>query len=93
MSVDSTRAIVPRLLRDLGLEAGVVGWQAVAVWPDLAGARIARRTRATGFRDGVLNVEVEGSAWAYELEFLKHRFLKELQRRLGPHVRELRFVP
>ena len=45
-----------------------------------------------GFHAGTLQVEVEGSAWAYELEFLKRRFLKELQRRLGSHVRELHFV-
>ena len=90
--MDSTGAIVPRLLRDLGLESGVVGWKAVEAWPEIVGPRIARRTRAAGFHDGALRVEVEGSAWAYELGFLKRRFLKELQRRLGSHVRELHFV-
>jgi predicted nucleic acid-binding Zn ribbon protein len=70
----------------------MMGWRAVEAWPEIAGPRIARRTRAVGFHDGVLQVEVEGSAWAYELEFLKRRFLKEFQRRLGMHVRELRFT-
>jgi len=90
--VDSTGAIVPRLLRDLGLERGVVGWRAVESWPEIVGPRIARRTKPVGFHEGVLQIEVEGSAWACELEFLKRRFLKELQRRLGPHVRGLRFI-
>ena len=90
--MDSTGAIVPRLLRELGLERGIVGWRAVETWPEIVGPRIARRTRAVGFHAGTLQVEVEGSAWAYELEFLKRRFLKELQRRLGSHVRELHFV-
>ncbi len=70
----------------------MVGQQAIEIWPQIVGPRIARRTRATGFHEGVLQVEVEGSAWAYELEFLKRRFLKELQRRLGMHVRALRFI-
>ena len=70
----------------------MVGWQAVEAWPEIVGPRIARRTRAVGFHEGVLQVEVEGSSWAYELEFLKRRVLKELQRRLGMHVRELRFT-
>jgi predicted nucleic acid-binding Zn ribbon protein len=70
----------------------MVGWRAVESWPEIVGPRIARRTRAVGFHEGVLQVEVEGSAWAFELEFLKRRFLKELQRRLGMHVRDLRFV-
>jgi predicted nucleic acid-binding Zn ribbon protein len=90
--VDPTQTLVPRLLRDLGLEAGVVGWRAVEIWPEVAGSRIAHRTRATGFRDGVLHVEVDGSVWAYELEFLKRRFLEELRQRVGSHVRDLRFV-
>ena len=38
------------------------------------------------------NVEVEGSAWAYELEFLKRRLLRELQSRLGAHIRDLRLI-
>ena len=92
MSVDSTSALVPRLLRELGLESGVVGWQAVRMWPEIAGPRIARHARAVGFSGGVLNVEVEGSAWAYELEFLKRRLLRELQSRLGAHVRDLRLI-
>lgn len=90
--MDPTQTLVPRLLRDLGLEAGVAGWRAVEAWAEVAGPRIARRTHAAGFRDGVLHVEVEGSAWAYELEFLKRRLLGELQRRIGRQVRDLRFV-
>ena len=90
--MDSTQAIVPRLLRDLGLERGMVGCRAIETWAEIVGPRIARRTRAVGFHEGVLQVEVEGSAWAYELEFLKRRFLKELQKRLGAHVREVRFM-
>jgi predicted nucleic acid-binding Zn ribbon protein len=80
------------LLRELGLEAGVEGWRAVKEWPEIAGPRIARHAKAVGFHEGTLSVEVEGSAWAYELEFLKRRLLRELQRRLGPHVRDLRLV-
>ena len=85
--------IVPRLLRDLGLEQGLLGFRAVAEWPDVVGPRIARRTRALSFEKGVLRVEVEGSAWRYELGFLERRFLQELERRLGARaVRKLLFV-
>jgi len=92
MSVDSTESLVPRLLRELGLESGMVGWRAVRTWPEIAGPRIARHARAVGFHEGTLNVEVEGSSWAYELEFLKRRLLKELQSRLGMHIRDLRLI-
>jgi predicted nucleic acid-binding Zn ribbon protein len=80
------------LLRDLGLERGIVGWRAVESWAEIVGPRIARRTKPVSFHEGVLRVEVEGSSWACELEFLKRRFLKEMQRRLGSDVRGLHFV-
>lgn len=86
-------SLVPRLLRDLGLEQGLLGFRAIQEWPDVVGERIAGRTRAVGFERGVLRVEVEGSAWRYELGFLEPRVLLELERKLGARVvRKLQFV-
>ena len=86
-------SIVPRLLRDLGLEQGLLGFRAVNEWPEIVGPRIARRTRAIDFENGVLRIEVEGSAWRFELGFLERRLLQELERRLGARaVRKLHFV-
>jgi len=83
--VQPAGSIVPRLLRDLGLEQGLLGFRAIQEWPDVVGERIARRTRAVSFERGMLRVEVEGSAWACELGFL--------ERRLGARaVRKLHFV-
>jgi predicted nucleic acid-binding Zn ribbon protein len=74
--------MLPELLQQLGLAQVAEGWRAVADWPVVAGVRIARRSRAVGFRDGALIVEVEGSAWMHELGFLKPEL-----------VRDVRFVP
>jgi predicted nucleic acid-binding Zn ribbon protein len=91
--VQPASSIVPRLLRDLGLEQGLLGFRAIENWPDVVGERIARRTRAVSFENGVLRVEVEGSAWRYELGFLERRLLLELERRLGARVvRKLQFI-
>ena len=91
--MQTTGDILPGLLHQLGLADGVAGWRAVEGWSMAVGPRIASHTRALGFQDGALTVEVEGSAWQFELGFLKRRLLKELQRRMGSaRVRELRFV-
>jgi predicted nucleic acid-binding Zn ribbon protein len=92
VSVQSTRTLVPQLLRDLKLDADVTGWGAVEAWPKIVGERVARRTRAVRFQEGTLRVEVQGSAWAYELGFLKRPLLRELQKQVGPQVRQLQFV-
>jgi predicted nucleic acid-binding Zn ribbon protein len=91
--VESISRVLPALLRDLGLEAGVLGWRAVTEWAAAVGPRIARRTRAVSFRDGTLLIEVEGSSWRYELGFLKRDLLRQLNTHLGSQlVRDLEFT-
>ena len=93
MIVQSISGVLPALLRDLGLEAGIMGWRAVREWPDAVGPQVARRARAVSFQEGTLVVEVEGSAWLHELSMLKPDLVRQLNRRLGSaHVRDLRFV-
>ena len=85
--------ILPGLLEQLGLADTAAGWRAVSEWPAVAGARIARVTRAVGFRDGTLHVEVEGSAWMHELGFLKPEIVRNLNRHLAADVvRDVRFT-
>src|SRR5215510_3723630 len=85
--------ILPALFEQLGLARTADGWRAVSDWPAVAGARIARHTRALSFRDGALTVEVEGSAWMHELGFLKPELVRNLNRQLGgPVVRDVRFL-
>ena len=85
-------AILPGVLRELKLDAAAAGWRAVAEWPSIAGERLARRTRATGFREGVLTIEVEGSAWMHELGYLERDLVRRVNQHLGDEVvRRLRF--
>jgi predicted nucleic acid-binding Zn ribbon protein len=85
--------VLPRVLKQLGLEEGLLGWRAVHEWERVVGPRVARHTRAVAFRDGVLQIEVEGSAWMHELGFLKTDLMRKVNRHLGRRlVRNLRFV-
>jgi len=87
-------AILPGLMQHLGLADAAAGWRAVTEWPVVSGSRIAKHTRAVGFRDGTLNVEVEGSAWMHELGFLRRELVRNLNRHLGADVvRDVRFTP
>ena len=90
----SFAAILPEVLRDLRLDDAAAGWRAVADWPSLAGERISKRTRAVAFRDGVMTIEVEGSAWMHELSFLRRELVRRANQRAGADVvRDVRFVP
>ena len=90
--MESAGGVLGRVLKDLGLERPMLGWRAVEQWADAVGPRIARHTRAVAFRDGALQVEVEGSAWMHELGFLKRELIGRINQRLGSNeVTELRF--
>ena len=80
-------------LREMGLESGLLGWQAVAEWAEAVGPQIARRARASRFQDGTLWVEVDGSVWLHQLTVLRRDLLRRINQRLGAdHVRDLRFI-
>jgi len=91
--VESLSGVLPRVFKQLGLEEGLLGWRAVHEWEQAVGPRIARHTRAVAFREGVLQVEVEGSAWMHELGFLKTDLMRKVNRHLGSRrVKNVRFV-
>ena len=91
--MESLSGVLPRVLRQLGLEEGLLGWRAVREWEQVVGARIARHTRAVAFRDGSLQVEVDGSAWMQELGFLKRDLVRKVNRHLGRRlVQDVRFI-
>ncbi len=93
LSVETLASILSRLLTRVGLEEDFQGWRAVEDWPRLVGKRIADHTRAVGFREGTLRVEVEGSAWMHELGYLKHELIRRINRELGSdRIRDVRFV-
>jgi predicted nucleic acid-binding Zn ribbon protein len=92
--VESLSGVLPRVFKQLGLEEGLLGWRAVHEWEQAVGPRIARHARAVAFREGVLQIEVEGSAWMHELGFLKADLMRTINRHLGSRlVKNLRFIP
>jgi predicted nucleic acid-binding Zn ribbon protein len=91
--VESLKNALTRLLHTRGLEGDLKGWDAVERWPALVGQRIADHSRAIEYRQGMLIVEVDGSAWMHELGVLKRQLMRTLNRELGTNaVRELRYV-
>lgn len=86
-------SILPALLKSMGLADAAEGWRAVSDWAELAGARLARHSRAVSFHDGTLIVEVEGSAWMHELGFLREELKRKVNQHLGSDVvRDVRLV-
>ncbi len=83
------------LLNRLRLNEPMAGWQAVDLWSKVVGERVASRSRAVAFRDGLLIVEVESPTWMSELTYHKRRIIRDLNAKLGGKVvvREIRLQP
>ncbi len=68
------------VLRKLGLGGADAAEElARAAWPRAVGKRIAARTRAVGFADGCLTIEVEDPVWLEHLRTMRRQILPRVQ--------------
>jgi hypothetical protein len=61
-------------------------------WPLASGQAVAARTRAVGFAQGILRVEVPDAGWRAELQALSPQYLAVLNRYVAESVRRIEFV-
>jgi len=65
---------------------------ALLAWPVACGSAVAERTRALGFSDGVLRVEVADTGWRRELVGLAPRYLALINKYSAAPVKRIEFV-
>lgn len=86
-------AVLPDVLRDLGLGAAATAARISQAWPEVVGEAAAAHSWPAALRDGVLDVAVDASAWAQHLQLRRPELLAALAARLGeaaPHDLRLR---
>jgi len=88
-------SVLDRVLNGLHVEQGANAAAATDIWAAAVGPDVARRTRASGVRDGELLVEVCGAVWMGHLAVLRQSILEELNGRLPAEarLRAIRLVP
>ncbi len=75
-----------------GLKRGVKRAEAVLLWPQVVGAKVAKFTEAKTLQDGVLFVEVPDSETAMHLSFQRQKFVNVYQAKFGVRdVKDVRF--
>jgi predicted nucleic acid-binding Zn ribbon protein len=76
-------ALVPRVLKDLGLEDSARALRVAERWEALVGAEVARHSRPTALRANVLEVTVDSSVWCQQLQMRRPELLACLREALG----------
>ena len=84
---------IEKLLRKVGLEKGVAQQNALFVWKEVVGKRVAENTTAEKIDHGVLMVRTTTPTWRQELQLQKTTIIKKLNKKLGKKViKDVRFV-
>ena len=76
-------ALVPSVLRDLGLDESARALRIQEGWPDAVGAEVASHARPVALRNGELEVAVDSSAWCQTLRLRAPELLDALAQALG----------
>ena len=61
-------------------------------WPLACGAKVAEKTSATGYAEGVLTVEVPDATWQQQLQGLERQYLAALKQISALPVSTIKFV-
>lgn len=93
MAEKHVRDVLAEVFRRGGMVRSLRRAEAVVAWPRVAGAELARFSRARALRNGVLFVDVPDSETAMHLSLQRARFLDAYERRFGRReVRDIRFA-
>jgi predicted nucleic acid-binding Zn ribbon protein len=61
-------------------------------WPLACGIAVAEKTRAVGFNEGILTIEVPDVTWRTELREMSSKYLAALRQLLGDAVQRIEFI-
>ena len=82
----SLGSILNQVLERYGLAQRAKEIEALNLWPEVVGEKIASVTEAKDVREGRLFVSVQNSVWRNELYYLKPDFMQALNSRLGQNI-------
>ena len=84
--------VLAEVFKKGGLKRGVKRAEAVLLWPQVVGSKVARFTEAKTLQDGVLYVEVQDSETAMHLGFQRQKFVNVYVAKFGvKDVKDVRF--
>ena len=75
--------VLQKVVRQLEQAKGGDAQKLFALWPKIAGKKIAQHARPISLRKGLLRVLVDDSAWFYQINLQKQALIDKLQQRLG----------
>jgi predicted nucleic acid-binding Zn ribbon protein len=76
-------SIIRKTVKNLGIEKPIQQYEALQLWPNIVGEKIASVTEPQKILNGKLFVKVKNAAWRNELVFHRADLLKKLNQQSG----------
>ena len=87
------KSAIKLFLKNNGLEKGVKQQNAISIWEEIVGKKIALNTDAESVEHGTLTVKTSSSTWRQELMFNKRDIIEKINKKLGHNIiKDIRFI-
>ena len=84
--------VLASLLQELGLGKKLKQYEAVRIWQEVVGERIAKVATPTKIINGILIVKVERSTWRNELSLMRREIIAKINAALKEEiVKDIKF--
>ena len=91
--MQSLKIAIDSMLRKFGIENAIAQNNALNIWNEIVGEKVAKHTEPSSVEHGVIIVKVSSPAWRQELFFQKNEIIKKLNNTIGKNViRDIRFI-
>ncbi len=74
--------ILKKLFSSMGIEEGLEQQDALLIWNDVVGERIAKISEPESVKHGRLYIRIKNNMWKQEVHYHKHEIIKRINERL-----------
>jgi len=91
--MQSLKIAIDSMLRKFGIENAIAQNNALNLWGEIVGEKVAKNTEPDRVEHGVIIVKVSSPTWRQELYFQKNEIIKKINNKIGKNViKDIRFV-
>ena len=91
--MQSLKIALDSMLRKFGIENAIAQNNALNIWNEIVGEKVAKHTEPNRVEHGVIIVKVSSPTWRQELFFQKNEIIKKINNTIGKNViRDIRFI-
>jgi predicted nucleic acid-binding Zn ribbon protein len=86
--VPSISEAIRNLFKEYGLEEAALANQAIYLWPEIVGHKVAKNCSASMVKGKTLFIKAKNSAWRNEIALQKEILISEINKRIGQEILE-----